>query len=346
MGAHPIRSPRVGPQELSKPLTYHVSVDAYHASTDTYSVTLVRMETLLELINRVLATRGETVTAFATRIGVNRLTVNRWKQSLPAPDTLRRVADELDVPYSHVLRAAMASSGYATSPTDLLAGQQVHIVTRIGDDEPELTANAFVDADRATAYVQAMSAVGSDPLPAIVGYDQTVAIIDEAQIPDTINVFTTIWSSRADQIHQHSTLARSTPARLIDREVTDVEATALAETDQVFMLQADSLTAEAGRSAITSALAALRKQGRLHPPEVDPVPVLGGWARYVETLKETYSEPQTGEDTAGSPMQTVPPLFAAARRRAAEAGWGQKVVWPQTHRFVVPPEEYSSMPGS
>lgn len=292
------------------------------------------METLSELISRVLAARGETISAFAARIGVNRLTVNRWRQSLPAPETLRRVADDLDVPYSQILGAAMASAGYVASLSDLLAGQKVHIVTHVGDvDDPEdgWTAAAFVDTERATAYIQAMSAG-----PAGFDYSQQTAILDGAQTPSTIEVFTTIWSSRGDQIRQHSTLAWSAPTRLLDRAVTPVEATALTESDDVFMLQADSLDAEAGRAAIASALDVLRKQGRLCPPGSDPLPALASSARYLESLQDRYSEPQTagGHGRSAAIMQVVPSGFAAARR-SYTGGPDGEAVWPETRRFAV-----------
>ncbi len=269
------------------------------------------METLKELVDRVLIARGETVTAFAARLGVNRLTVNRWAQSLPAPDTLRRVAEDLAVPYSRVLAAAMASAGYALSLGDLLSGQQVHLVIHAGDDEPEygLAAAAFVDETRADAYLQAMSAGLED-----LGYYREVAVIDGAEIPETIEVFTTTWSSRVDQIRLHSVRARSVPTRLCGRKVTDVEATALAETGEVFMLQADSLDVDAGHAAITAALDALRKQGRLYPPGVHPVSAVEGWARYVESAQGKYAQPQSRGRGLGLEPQSRPVGFAAYRQ--------------------------------
>ncbi|MBU8820742.1 helix-turn-helix domain-containing protein [Mycolicibacterium goodii] len=292
------------------------------------------MESLSELISRVLAMRGETVSAFAARIGVNRLTVNRWKQSLPSPETLRRVADDLDVPYSQVLAAAMASAGYVTSPRDLLAGHEVHVVTYVVDDEDDpddqWTATAFVSAERATAFVQAMSAG-----PGEFHYWQAAAVLDGTEIPETVEVFTTTWSSRTDQIRQHSALAWPTPARLIDREVTPVEATALAETGEVFLLRADSLDAEAGRTAVASALDVLRQQGRLYPTGSDPVPALDGAARYLESLRDRYSQARGAPSKTGPAemLQVVPPGFAAARQSEAI---GSEAVWPQTRRFVAP----------
>ncbi|MBE5477691.1 hypothetical protein E3G68_005024 [Mycobacteroides abscessus] len=291
------------------------------------------MESLSELISRVLATRGETVSAFAARIGVNRLTVNRWKQSLPSPETLRRVADDLDVPYSQVLGAAMASAGYVTSPRDLLAGREVHVVTYVGDDEDpddQWTATAFTSAERATAFVQAMSAGPGD-----FQYWQAAAVLDGTEIPETVEVFTTTWSSRADQIRQFSALAWPTPARLIDREVTPVEATALVETGEVFLLQAESLDAEAGRTAVASALDVLREQGRLYPKGSLPVPALDGAARYLEALRDRNSQPRGAPRATGPAgmLQVVLPGFAAARQNETI---GSEAVWPQTRRFVAP----------
>ncbi|MFV8160650.1 helix-turn-helix domain-containing protein [Mycobacterium sp. 134] len=298
------------------------------------------MENLLELINRILNERGETVTAFASRIGVNRLTVTRWKVSLPAPQTLRRIADALDIPYSHVVMAALASAGYATCPADLLAGQQVHIITRSGGpyDEPTdvAVAAAFADPARASEYLHVASAITPD-----ADIDASVVSIDGTEIPATVRVFTTIWSSRTDQIHQAVALCGSRPARLQDRDVTDVQATALADSEQAFSLQVDSLTPDAGRAALMIAIAMLRKQGRLLPPGVDPYHGLTDSMTYA--LQANGSAPQpprrANATSGGSVLQTVPSTFAAARSRDRDAAAsGQRdtsAAWPAIRQFFV-----------
>ena len=295
------------------------------------------MENLAELITRVLARRGETVTAFAARIGVNRLTVATWKSSLPAADTLRRVADDLAIPYSVVLAAALASTGYAASVGDLMAGQQVHVVTHFGDGESDDGAASvvFTDHARATEYVQAVNAN-----PDLFGVEESVVTIDGAEIPDTIQVFTTVWSSRTDEIRQSTSLSWSVPTRLQGRDVTAVEATALTDADQIVSLHVDSLTGEAGLAALTSAVEMLRQQGRLMPPGIDPYPALSGRMAYLmaKQAKGSAPSPQPGAEAAGSPMQTVPAAFAAAHDRArADAGGSEaaSAVWPSTRRFVV-----------
>lgn len=297
------------------------------------------MENLAELINRILTQRGETVTAFAARIGVNRLTVKTWASSLPASATLRRVADDLALPYSHVLAAALASTGYATSAADLMAGQQVHVVTHFGDEDTDdgTVAVAFTDPGRAAAYAEAIRVS-----PGLFGVEESIACIDGAEIPDTITVFTTVWSSRTDDLRQTTSLSRSVPTRLQDRDTTPVEATALADGDgdQIISLQADSLNAEAGRAAITAAVEMLRQQGRLLPPSVDPFPGVSGRVAYAmaKQAKGSTSAPRSGAETFSSPMQTVPPVFAAAHDRARTHPDGAQdatVVWPAMRRFVV-----------
>lgn len=304
--------------------------------------TLMGMENLAQLINRVLVERGETVTAFAARIGVNRLTVNTWKTSLPAAATLRRVADDLAIPYSHVLAAALASAGYAASAADLMAGQQVHVITHFGEegtDDGE-SAVVFTDPARAAAYAEAMSG------PAPFGVEESVVQIDSAEIPETIEVLTTVWSSRTDEIRQTTALSRSVPTRLQGREVTAVEATALAESDLIVSLQVDSLTAEAGHTAIMSTVEKLRQQGRLAAPNVDPYPGLFSRAAYLVAKAQEFGDhfrdqqakgsapPSSGAEPFSSPMQTVAPRLALFHDQAAHtepAG----TVWPATRRFLV-----------
>lgn len=319
----------------------YASVDTQSAPFDAQRVTLRGMENLLELINRILNGRGDTVTAFASRIGVNRLTVTRWKVSLPAPQTLRRIADDLDIPYSHVVMAALASAGYATCPADLLAGQQVHIITRSGGqyDEPAdvTVAAAFADPARASEYLHVASAITPD-----ADIDASVVSIDGTEIPDTVRVFTTIWSSRTDQIHQPVALCGSRPARLQDRDVTDVQATTLADSEQVFSLQVDSLTPDAGRAALMIAIAMLRKQGRLLSPGVDPYHGLTHSMTYA--LHQAYGSapqpPRRADATSGgSALQTVPSTFAAAHSRDSDAAASGRqdtsAAWPAIRQFFV-----------
>ena len=74
------------------------------------------MDNLSDFISGALTERGDTVMAFAARIGTSRQTVARWNASLPSAEMLRRVADDLDVPYSQVLVAALVSAGYIATP--------------------------------------------------------------------------------------------------------------------------------------------------------------------------------------------------------------------------------------
>ncbi|MFV8246822.1 MULTISPECIES: hypothetical protein [Mycobacteriaceae] len=322
-------------------ITSCASCDVQSASYDMHCVTLRHMENLLELINRILDARDETVTAFADRIGVNRLTVTRWKASLPAPETLRRIAADLAIPYSHVVMSALASAGYATCPADLLAGQQVRVITRCGDpfDEPAGAAvdAMFTDPARASEYLRVASAIAPD-----ADIEESVVTIDSTEIPDTVRVFTTVWSSRTDQIHQPVTLCGSRPARLQDREVTDVQATALADSDLVFSLQVDSLTAEAGRTALMAVIDTLRRQGRLLPPGVDPYPGLSrsvAYALNAANRSAPQAMPSPGPIFGGAALQTVPSTFAGARSYDSDAAAsGQQdpsAVWPATRQFFV-----------
>lgn len=316
------------------------------------------METLPDLIGQVLAARDETVTAFAARIGVNRLTVNRWKESLPAAATLRRVADDLAVPYSRVLMSALASAGYASSPADLLAGQQVHVVTNSGgdpyDEAPDIAiAGVFTDPERAAEYVTVADAISDG-----AEIESRAVVIDSTAVPHTVEIFNTVWSSRTDAIRQSSSLAGSAPARLHDRDVTGVEATAFTKTGEIYFLQVDSLTPEAGREALTAAVDALRRQGRLLPPGIDPHPGVAGWMAYmVDHLQAPPSPPQSDQASSTSPsplMQEVPATLSEAHGRVLDAarraigtpyssgdsrtsGVEPEAVWEPTRRFIVDP---------
>lgn len=208
------------------------------------------METLPELISRVLHARGDSVTAFADRVGVSRQTVARWDASLPAADTLRRVANDLEVEvsYSQVLSAALASAGYIESLGDMLAGQPLRVVTKCEGpymERGEVTvAGVFTDPARAEEYVRIAEATSVE-----TDVEEFPMLVDATEFPDTILIYSTTWWSRTDQISQTTSicLADERPARLARRDVSDVEASELSDSAQVFSLRVDSLTPEGGQ---------------------------------------------------------------------------------------------------
>lgn len=243
-----------------------------------YCATFYGMETLSELISRVLHARGDSVTAFAERVGVSRQTVARWDTSLPAADTLRRVATDLEVEvsYSQVLSAALASAGYIESLGDMLAGLPLRVVTKCEGpymERGEVTvAGVFTDPARAEDYVRIVEATSVE-----TDVEEFPMLVDATEFPDTKLIYTTTWWSRTDQISQTTSicLADERPARLANRDVSDVEASELSDSAQVFALRVDSLTPEGGRARLTAVLDELRRTGRLLSPDVDPY---GGWS--------------------------------------------------------------------
>lgn len=226
------------------------------------------METLATLIARKLNARGETLTAFADRIGSSRQTIRGWQTSLPAPAMLNRVAEALDVPYPVVLTAALRSAEYIEGLADILAGQTVHVVARCdgssydrGDFAPEA---AFTDSARASEFTEVANAVTDDS-----EFEFAPLVIDAAEPPPAVRVYTMEWSNRTDRITETSVLVGDIPTRLENRAVSDVSGLELADTGEIYRLRADSLDPQACREALQNVIEQLRGEGRLLSPEID-----------------------------------------------------------------------------
>lgn len=282
--------------------THSASHGTCGASSDAHHVTLRVVENLWEFITRVLAERGaDTITAFAARISTTRQTVARWNTSLPASETLRRVAEDLDVPYSQVLSAGLVSAGYVTTPADLLAGQAVHVVVVDDADCPSCSGGAvagvFSDAADAAEFTRVSQAIE------MADFEPSVIRIDSAAIPDAIEIHTTTWWSRTDRIQHSSDLVGERPARLIGRDISDIEVAALGDDDQIFELTVSSIDEAAGRRTLLAQLDQLRNDGKLMPPNLNP---LAGQpyftlAELADQLRPRYippTEPKAGEPTA------------------------------------------------
>lgn len=228
------------------------------------------MEKLPELITRRLGERGETMTAFAERIGTTRQTVSGWNKSLPAPATLRTVAEALDLPYSTVLTSALHSADYIATPADVLANQVVHVVARCDgtpyDRGDFMPAAAFTDPQRAQSFAEISNAVTDG-----AEFEYEPLTIDTLAPPDAVRVFTFTWSHRTDQIDDGGSpaLCAAVPTRLQDRIVTNIEGQELHETGEFYSLRMDSLDYEVGLRAMQTAVATMRSEGRLLPPEVE-----------------------------------------------------------------------------
>lgn len=173
------------------------------------------MESLGDLVDRLINERGETLTAFAERMGTNRQTVRGWRMSFPAPATLRRIAEALDVPYSTVLTAALYTADYIEGLEDILANQTVHVVVRNeggafdrGDAAPVAV---FTNADRAEEFVEISDAVTPE-----ADFDEFPIVVDAAEPPPAVRVHTLTWSHRADKIAESSMLYGSVPTRVGD----------------------------------------------------------------------------------------------------------------------------------
>lgn len=329
------------------------------------------METLPELISRVLHARGESVTAFANRVGVSRQTVARWGTSLPAADTLRRVATDLEVevPYSQVLSAALASAGYIDSLGDMLAGQPLRVVTTCEGpymERGEVTvAGVFTDPVRAEEYVRIAEATSAE-----TDIEEFPMLVDATEFPDTMLIYTTTWWSRTDQISQTTSicLADERPARLARRDVSDVEASELTDSDsaQVFSLRVDSLTPEGGRARLTEVLDELRRTGQLLSPDVDPYQGWSGlagtsWLSQMTPLVKAAEHAHEAGEYSPPSSETLsnykvpaanfaaPPIMPtladlAATRESLEAFLKRGFTWgdqtrpaPKVRRFVVDP---------
>lgn len=276
-----------------------------------------RMETLGDLVDRLINERGETLTAFSERLGTNRQTVRGWRTSLPAPATLRRIADALEVPYSTVLTAALCSADYMKSLEDVLAHQTVHVVVRNdessygeGDVAPVAV---FTNPDRATEFAEISGAVVPE-----ADFDDVTIVVDAAVPPPAVLVYTLTWSHKADKITESSKLFGSVPTRIGSDGVSDVEGLELSDTGEMYQLRVDSLHSDAGREVLQTAIRKLRSEGRLLPPDVDVTGGRSGLMQWVyeqsllspfdmSPLQRMSSPPQRNN---ASPMQRMPMSLA------------------------------------
>lgn len=85
-------------------------------------------DTLLQFISGHPSVVSMSIAEFAKRIKVGRASIYRWDSTMPTPEIVRRIADELGEPYAVVLEAALRSGGYITATSDMLAGLPVHVV--------------------------------------------------------------------------------------------------------------------------------------------------------------------------------------------------------------------------
>lgn len=226
------------------------------------------METLADLITRLLSDRKETLTAFAERIGSNRQTIRGWRTSLPSPAMLARVAKALDVPYSTVLAAGLRSAEYIDDLSGILAGHTVHAVARC-DGSPyergEFAPSAvFSDPARAREFVDVSNAVTDD-----TAFELAALVIDAAEPPPAVRIYTAEWSNRTDRITETSFLLGEAPTRLKDRTVSEINGIELADTGEIYRLRVDSIDPRAGREALQNTIDRLRSERRLLSPEVD-----------------------------------------------------------------------------
>lgn len=288
------------------------------------------MESLGDLVDRLINERGETLTAFAERMGTNRQTVRGWRMSFPAPATLRRIAEALDVPYSTVLTAALYTADYIEGLEDILANQTVHVVVRNeggafdrGDAAPVAV---FTNADRAEEFVEISDAVTPE-----ADFDEFPIVVDAAEPPPAVRVHTLTWSHRADKIAESSMLYGSVPTRVGDGGVSAVEGLELSDTGEIYQLRVDSLDPDAGREVLQAELRKLRGDGRLLPPEVDVTGGLSGlsaWAYEQSLLSPFDMSPLQRMD---SPLQRMDSLRPQRMPVAVARGGGMT---PPPVRFV------------
>jgi len=228
------------------------------------------MNNLSDFVADALAERDDTISAFASRIGTTRQTVARWSTSLPGAETLRRVAADLDVPYSQVLVSALVSAGYVETPADVLAGQDVHAVIETDPYCPScgggVLAGVFSDSDTAGEFARVSHSINRE----MSDFESAATQIDSVSIPEAIEIHTHSWSSQRDELRHGSVLVGERPARLFDRDISDIEVSTLGDDGQVFALRVSSIEDSAGRNALLALLDEFRKAGKLLPPDVNP----------------------------------------------------------------------------
>lgn len=288
------------------------------------------MESLGDLVDRLINERGETLTAFAERMGTNRQTVRGWRTSFPAPATLRRISEALEVPYSTVLTAALYTADYIEGLEDVVANQTVHVVVRneggAYDRGEAAPVAVFTNADRATEFVDISDAVTPD-----ADFVEGPIIVDAAEPPPAVRVHTLTWSHKADKIAESSMLYGSVPTRVGSGGVSAVEGLELSDTGEIYQLRVDSLDPDAGREVLQAALRKLRGEGRLLPPEVD---VAGGhsglsaWAYEQSLLSPFDMSPLQRMD---SPLQRIDSLRPQRMPASVARGIGMA---PGPARFV------------
>lgn len=148
-------------------------------------------------------------------------------------------------------------------------GQDVHVV--IGSDcvscSGGVLSGVFSDGDTAAEFSRVSHSID----PGMADFDPEMSQIDSVSIPEAIEIHTNSWWSRADQLRHSSVLVGERPARLIDRDISDIEVSALGDDDHVYALTVSSIDDEVGRSSLLRLLEQLRKDGKLLPPDVDPL---------------------------------------------------------------------------
>ena len=156
-------------------------------------------------------------------------------------------------------------------------------------------AGVFSDAADAAEFARVSQAIE------MADFEPGAIRIDGAAIPDAVEIHTTTWWSRTDRIRHSSNLVGERPARLIGRDISDIEVAALGDDDQIFQLTVSSIDEGAGRRELLTVLDQLRKDGKLMPPNVDPyVEQPHSWLTQA-ALSRRYSPPterEAGEPTA------------------------------------------------
>lgn len=265
------------------------------------------MQNLATLIEEALTERRQSKADFCAQLGISRTTLPRWKTSMPTSQTLRAIAEHLDLPYRQVVSAALTGAGYLEDTDSALAAPSVYVVVNNCDpDDSQSFVDAglpehgvvgvFTDQVDADRYVSNANRIRGGA-PDFRTLDLTV---DSVKPLTPIAVYASRWDSASDTIRTTVTYHASIPERFRNARTTDVNAAEFGESGLIDELLADSLDPHAGQALLQSFLEPLRARGRLRPAsdELPPTEI-------------TYQPPQL--------LQPIPATFQSFRESLHDA---------------------------
>lgn len=214
---------------------------------------------LRELIDQRLDELGKSRQQLADTLGMHRGTLRKLQTNLPKPQILHAIAEQLEVSYSHVLRAAFEGAGYTQGLTDLLHDATVYVVHNADSSWPEAV---FTDKPTAEEFAKISHGLSRED------FDCVPLPINGRPIPDAVRVYTTVWLHHDDKISTTESLHESIPDRLLANGIDEITAAAIDNPDGVYQLYVSSLRPEDGQAAIAAARDQLAAKNWLLPPAI------------------------------------------------------------------------------